>query len=137
MSTAIERFFQSLDSAGEGGGLVSHFSDPLLFAGPDGAQSVAAARFVPALQKRKLLFESLGLRPAEFVSLTETPLDARYVLARTKWRFTFDPAQSHSTPIEVESTFLFDTRTDPYRILLYVAHRDILSILRERGILSD
>ncbi|MGA8089375.1 MAG: hypothetical protein WCA10_19030, partial [Terracidiphilus sp.] len=76
-------------------------------------------------------------KPAVLVNLQETQLDSRYVLARTSWRFDF----ARSSPEEAEhvladSTFLVDTGEEEFKIVMYMAHQDIMQVLRDRGILQ-
>lgn len=139
MTTPMQSFFQSYErhSTEENlSELASNFAETFLAAGPQGAKCVSAAVFAPALAQRKQLFDRLGCRRPELVSVTETPLDSRYVLARTQWRFTFEPSQAQPVTIPVESTFLLDTAAKPFRILVYLAHQDILTILRDRGLIE-
>jgi hypothetical protein len=121
--------------------VVSHFSDTFLFAGPSGAQPVRAADFAAALPRRKALFDQLGSRPTELTAVHETPLDSRYVLARTSWRFSFMPDNIPAQQFDTESTFLIDmgipgTPDSDFKILLYLPHHDVTQILRDRGILQ-
>ena len=121
--------------------VVSHFAESFLFAGPSGSQPVRAADFAAALPRRKALFDQLGSQPAELTAIHETPLDSRYVLARTTWRFSF---RNHNTPaqeFDTDSTFLIDTGLPgtpkpDFKILLYLPHHDIMQMLRDRGILQ-
>lgn len=114
---------------------LAQFAETFLAAGPDGAKAVPATLFGPALAKRKELFATLGSRGTELISLDETRLDARYTMARTRWRMTFSRPDLPAQQLEVDSTFLMDTRTQ--QILVYLAHQDMFAILRERGIMTD
>ena len=122
--------------------VVSHFADTFLFAGPSGAQPVRASDFAAALPKRKALFDQLGSQPTELTAIYETPLDSRYVLARTSWRFSFVPTNAPAHQFDTESTFLIDTGPagtpeSEFKFLLYLPHHDIMQILRDRGILQS
>ena len=137
--TAMSRFFEVYwrESNGDNTpGLVSHFLDPFLSAGPQGTQCVSAAEFAMMLPKRKQLFERLGARPASLVSLEETPLEARYVLAKTRWRMEFVREDLELTELLLDSTFLVDTGGDRFRIAMYMPHQDIMQVIKERGILK-
>jgi hypothetical protein len=121
--------------------VVSHFADTFLFAGPSGAQPVRVSDFAAALPERKALFDQLGSEPPELTAIRETPLDSRYVLARTTWRFSFKRDNSPAQHFETESTFLIDTgmsgtREADFKILLYLPHQDILRLMKDRGILQ-
>jgi hypothetical protein len=97
---------------------------------------VRASDFAAVLPKRKQLFERLGCQPATLVSLQETPLDTRYVLAKTSWRLEFDRGEAETKEILVDSTFLIDTGEKEFKIVLYLTHQDIMQVLRDRKILE-
>ena len=127
--------FQHNSAHGSEAETLAQFAPTFLAAGPDGAKPVPANLFGPALTKRKELFDRLGHRSTELVSLDESPLDARYTLARTRWRMTFARPDLPEEQLTVDSTYLIDTRTQ--QILVYLAHQDILALLRQRGIMTD
>jgi len=139
--TAVGRFFQSYaqkSSEDDIPTLVLQFTDPFVSADPHGTRCVRVDDFAAALPKRKLLFDRLGCKPAVLVNLQETQLDARYVLARTTWHFDFARANSEEAEqVLVDSTFLIDTGRDEFKIAMYMAHQDIMQVLRDRGILRD
>ena len=121
--------------------VVSHFADTFLFAGPSGAQPVRASDFAAALPKRKALFDQLGCQPTDLTAIHETPLDSRYVLARTTWRFSFLRDNAPAQNFDTDSTFLIDTglpgtSESDFKILLYLPLQDIMQIMRDRGILQ-
>src|ERR1700687_4921637 len=108
--TAIGRFFQlyaQKSSENDIAALVSQFTDPFVSADPHGTHCVRVDNFAAALPRRKLLFDRLGCKPAVLLSLDETQLDARYVLAKTTWRFDFARANSgEPEQVLADSTFL-------------------------------
>lgn len=135
--TAVGRFFALYSRHNDEGdipAIVSHFADPFLSAGPQGTQCVRVADFAAALPKRKELFDRLQCQPTELVGLEETALDERYVLAKTQWRMTF-ARDSGLLELLVNSTFLVDTGGEEFKIAMYMAHQDIMQMMRERGIL--
>jgi hypothetical protein len=127
--------FQHNSNHGAQADNLAQFAETFLAAGPDGAKAVPAALFGPALAKRKELFDKLGSRGTELVSLDEIQLDTRYTLARTRWRMTFVRPAVPDEQLEVNSTFLIDTQTQ--QILVYLAHQDIFALLRQRGLMAD
>lgn len=121
--------------------VASHFADPFLSATPTGTQSVRVPDFAAALPKKKALFDRLRSQPTELISISETPLDSRYILARTTWRFSFARDSGPALQIDTNSTFLIDTgepgtTEDNFKIVLYLSHQDLMQILRVRGILN-
>jgi hypothetical protein len=136
-TTPIERFFETYAFHTDKGNvpeLIGCFPGVFLAAGPQGAKPVRAADFALALPKRYKLFESMGCRKTELVGLHPAWLDERHVSARTEWRLTFERPSAESEQIVVESTFLIDAGAEPFRILLYLAHTDIMEVLKQRGI---
>lgn len=136
-TSLIARFFESFarqSSSNDTQTQVAQFADTFLAAGPQGAKCVRAADFAQALPKRKQLFDSLGCQSTTLVSLEETPLDARYVLARTKWQMTFSRSNGELEEVLADSTFIVDTAADEFRIVLYLANQDIMQVLKDRGI---
>jgi hypothetical protein len=136
--TALEEFFRHFirnaeesDVASE----VAQFAASFLAAGPQGASCVRREDFAVVLPKRRQLFESAGLRSTEFVSMEAEALDARYSMARTRWKMRFE-SMPRMQEIVVDSTFVIDTGAQPFQIVLYLAHQDIMAILKERGILT-
>jgi hypothetical protein len=127
--------FQHNTAHGTEADTLAQFADTFLAAGPDGAKPVPVHLFAPAVAKRKELFENLGLRSTELVALQETPLDPRYTLARTRWQMTFTCPDLPTQDVIADSTFLIDIQTQ--RILVYLAHQDIFTLLRQRSIMTD
>src|ERR1700722_345434 len=139
--TAVGRFFQlyaQKSSEDDIPALVSQFTDPFISADPHGTHCVRVEDFAAALPRRKFLFDRLGCKPAVLTSLHETQLDARYVLAKTTWGFEFARENSReSEEVLADSTFLIDTGAEEFKIVMYMAHQDIMQVLRDRGILRD
>ena len=137
---AIETFFREFEQRSDSGdipALLPLFADAFMAAGPQGAKCVRAADFAVALPKRKQFFDSLGCRSTSLVSLEQNPLDARYVVAKTRWRMTFDQGDGETREALADSTYIVDTSGDSIKILFYLAHQDHMTMLREQGILSD
>lgn len=138
-TAAIELFFQAFEEHSNSGDIsahVSQFADAFLAAGPQGAQPVRAVDFAVALPKRKQLFDSLGCRSTSLVSIEPVALDGRYTLVRTRWRMVFDQAQEAPKEVLADSTFIVNSSGSGLKIVFYLAHRDIMAILKERGIMA-
>jgi hypothetical protein len=138
-SSDVARFFQTYElhiNNDNIPALISLFDDVFVVTGPQGAQCVRAQDFALALPKRKQLFDKLGCQSTALVSVHETAPDDRYALAKTKWKMNFHQP-SGNQEVLVESTYLVDMgRPDP-KILLYLAHQDIMQILKDREILPN
>jgi hypothetical protein len=136
--SSIEQFFQQFElnrRSGDIPALVGQYGDAFLVAGPQGTQCVRSNEFALALPKRKQLFDSLGCQFADLVSLHETPLNDRFILARTQWRMTFGGNQRDEQSLLVESIFIIDTGAEGFKIVFYLPLQDIMELLKERGIL--
>ena len=114
--------------------LAACFAETFVAGGRQGAKAVRASDFGLALPKRYQMFQQMGCRRTELIGIKEQRLDARYVSARTRWRLTFERAGGEALPIEVESTYLVDAGGEPLRILVYLAHDDIMEVLKKHGI---
>jgi hypothetical protein len=138
-SSAIERFFQAFElnrQSGDVPAIVGQFADVFLAVGPQGAQCIRGSDFANALPKRKQLFDSLGCQFTALVSLNEIQLDTRFVMARTQWKMTFSRNPGQEQEILVDSTFIIDTAVDGFKIVLYLNTQDILTLLKDRGVLQ-
>jgi len=136
-SSPIARFFDAFarqSSSTDVQAQTAQFADAFFAAGPQGGKCVCTADFAPALLKRKQLFDSLGCQSNALVSLEETALDARYVLVRTRWQMTFSRSSADPEQVFADSTFIIDTGSQEFKIVLYLAHQDIMQVLKERGI---
>ena len=135
---AITRFFRDFErrtASTDAAAQAAQFADTFLAAGPQGAQCVRAVDFALALPKRKALFDKLGCRSTELASLEEIFLDARYTLVRTRWRMKFEQPDRDPQDLLVSSVFIVDTGGLEFKILLYLANQDIMSVLKDRGML--
>jgi hypothetical protein len=130
------RAFEHTDNHREVAPLVSQFADMFLVAGPDGSRAVKASDFAMMLPKRQQMFEQMGHRSTKLDSAVVTELDGRYVMAETKWRMTFAHGEGQLSDVLLGSTYVLDAK-DVMKILFYVTHQDITTVLRERGILQD
>ncbi len=134
--TAVESFFRQFElnnNSGDFSAAVSQFADIFMAAGPQGAQCVKASDFALALPKRKQLFASFGCESMQLVSVDARSLGDRYQMAHTRWKVNFTNDGPSTAAIFVDSTFVIDTTEG--RIVLYLAHQDILAIFKERGLM--
>lgn len=109
-------------------GLVAQFAESYINGGPHGCQLLHSADLAAGLPRRRQLLNSLGCGPSRLVSLTETPLGDRFVLAQTRWQFAVEGAED---PVLVDSSFLLDI-AEPARILIYISHHDLVAVLKAR-----
>jgi hypothetical protein len=137
---AIGQFFKALEQetiAGDFPALAAHFSEPFLAASPSGARVAQRALFVQAMPARKELFEKMGKNSTRLISLETTEIDARYTLAKTRWQLTFQREGHDPQEVFADSTYIVDTVTQPFQIILYLTSQDLPKVLAERGILPS
>jgi hypothetical protein len=133
----LEQFFRSFESSAASNDVsaqVAHFADAFMAASPQGTQVVHANDFAVALPRRKQLFDRLGCRSTALISLEKKILDARYVMASTRWRMTFIRNEGKAEEVLVDSIYIVDTGGEAFKIVFYLANQDLMQILKERGI---
>ena len=104
-----------------------------LLASPQGPQVIPANAFALALPKRKKLFEEMGCRSSDLISLRETKLGNDYLMAETEWQMTFAQGGISSEKIKVASTFIVYAGGDQPKIVFYLPQDDVIALLKSRG----
>ena len=138
MSGAIEAFFREYEkhtNLADGERLASQFADTFVAADPSGARVVQAADLRAAISRRQQLFASLGCRATILASLRETKLDDRYVMVRAEWRMQFDRGSDGLEELTLPSTFIVHGSGEMLRIVFYLTHENLMTVLRDRGLL--
>jgi len=138
-ATPIAQFFSTFQRNSAGRDLpaaLTQFADVFMAAGPHGVQAVRAGDFAAALPRRKQLLERLGSQSTTLVSLSESPLDGRYVLVKTRWEMNFVRGGGETQAILVDSIYIVDTVAEPFKIVFYLSPRDLMAVLKEEGILE-
>jgi ketosteroid isomerase-like protein len=128
--------FQALSAASDAEALAAMYAENVMVAGANGTQVVSAADLRRAIPKRKQLLASTGCHETALVALEETPLTSRYSLVRAQFRWRFAEADDERSTITLPSTFVVDRGGDTPQIVLYVNEQDVLSVLRQRGVLA-
>jgi len=132
----LERFFKEYEryaNLGEAEGTASLFAEVFLAADPAGVRAVSAAQLGVGVSQRKKLFDSLGSRSTELISLEQRTLDERYVLVTTKWKVGFD--REEMKELMLASSFVVYRSEAGPRIVFYLAHESLMDVLKERGLL--
>lgn len=137
---SVESFMRDYEhnvAAGNLPALIEQSADPFMAATPQGAKTLSAADFAKSLPARRQLFDRTGRNSSTLADIHTIPLGARYTLALTKWRFSFEQAQNGPKEILVDSSFIVDTAGGEFKIILYLAGDDIMALMKERGILTN
>ncbi|WP_263415945.1 hypothetical protein [Terriglobus albidus] len=136
---AVASFFQnfaassnSKDTPSE----ISHFANVFVAAGPAGSAVVKVEDFEKVLPKRRQLLEASGLVHTSLKSFDITAATDRHVVVNNTWEMDFETQTHGRVTIPVSATFTIDMATDTPKVLVYLAHQDILQILRDRSMLA-
>ncbi|WP_433967461.1 hypothetical protein [Tunturiibacter gelidiferens] len=113
--------------------IVEQFADVFMSADPSGARAVPSSKLLMAIPQRKKLFESVGGGATALVSVEQMRLDDRYVLLKTEWLMKFDRESGPGDDLTLRSTFVLYRSDDGLKIVFYLNHEDLVSVLRERG----
>jgi hypothetical protein len=135
-SVEMQAFFEAYEqnsAADDIDSLVLQYADLFMTADPSGARVVQASELRAALPKRKALFKAIGCKATTLMSLEETPLDDHYVMVRTSWRWEFD--RPERPEISLPSTFIVRKSGGALKIVFYLTHQDIMTVLRNHGLL--
>jgi hypothetical protein len=127
--------FQSLSAASDVERLAAMYAGSVMIAGPRGAQVVRSADLQRAIPKRRQLLESVGCQGTALVGFEETTLTDRYALVRAQFRWGFRATNGERSTVTLPSTFIVDRGGDSLQIVLYMNEQDVVSVLRERGVL--
>ena len=122
-------------ASGDAETLGALFAPTFLTASPSGAQSVRASDLVPAIPRRLQMLESIGCQLPRLASVQDTPLDARYSLVSTEWRWRVVRGGELVVDLILPSTFIVDRTGSSPQIVCYLPHQDIVTVLRDRGLL--
>jgi len=128
--------FQSLSAASDVEGLAGMYAGSVMIAGANGVQIVTSADMQRAIPRRKQLLESAGHQDTTLVGFEETALTDRYALVRAQFQWHFKAANGQAATVTLPSTFVVDRGGDSPHIVLYLNEHDVVSVLRERGVLA-
>jgi hypothetical protein len=128
--------FQSLGAASDAEGLAAMYAGHVMIAGANGVQIVSTGDMQRAIPKRRQLLESAGYQDTALVGFAETALTDRYSLVRAEFRWQFKPTNGQPDTVTLPSTFVVDRGGDSPHIVLYLNEHDVVSVLRERGVLA-
>lgn len=127
--------FQSLSAASDVERIAAMYAGSVMIAGPRGSQVVSAADLQRAIPMRRQLLESAGYQDTTLVEFEETALTGRYALVRAQFQWRFQAAKSEPITVTLPSTFVVDRGGDAPRIVVYMNEQDVVSVLRDRGVL--
>ncbi|WP_353073055.1 hypothetical protein [Tunturiibacter gelidiferens] len=125
--------FQINANVGSAEEIVEQFADVFMSADPSGARAVPSSKLLMAIPLRRKLFEGVGGGATALASVEQTRLDDRYVLLKTEWLMKLDRGSGPGDGLTLRSTFVLYRSDDGLKIVFYLNHEDLTSLLRERG----
>jgi hypothetical protein len=132
----VEDFLKRFEinaNVGSAGEIVEQFADVFMAADPSGARAVPSSKLLMAIPQRKKMFESVGGGTTALASVEQTRLDDRYVLLKTEWLMKLDRGGGPGEVLTLRSTFVLYRSDDGLKIVFYLNHEDLMSLLREKG----
>ncbi|MEN3264877.1 hypothetical protein [Pseudonocardia sp.] len=81
---------------------------------------------------RDQMFASIGVGGMELDSISETPLDGLHTLVKRRGPSTSTRRETTPKPLTLASPFLLRRHEERWRIVLYLNHHDIASIISTR-----
>ncbi|HEY6374111.1 MAG TPA: hypothetical protein VIX90_01165, partial [Edaphobacter sp.] len=108
------------------------FAEVFMAADSAGGRAVSAADLPKTVALKRKLMEGAGSHRTKLTFIEERPLDDRYVLVETKWVMEFETREE----IALLSTFIVHRAESGLKIVFYLAHQDLMAVLKERGILT-
>jgi len=135
ISRDVGELFREYEGYANGGGGEEEgsrqFAEVFMAADSEGGRVVSAAVLTKAVAVKRKMLEGAGKYRTKLVSLEERPLGDRYVLVETEWVMEFETGEK----VGLRSTFILFRGEGGLKIVFYLAHQDLVGVLRERGIL--
>ena len=134
----VEGFLKKYEinsNVGDAEEVVKQFADVFMAADRGGARAVPSSVLLMAIPQRRKLFESVESCVTTLASVKQTRLDEGYVLLETEWLVKFDRGRGRCEDLTLRSTFVVYRSDDGMRIVFYLSHQDLTSVLRKKGVL--
>ncbi|GAA2760168.1 nuclear transport factor 2 family protein [Actinopolymorpha rutila] len=130
LEAELREFFERFDSSG-----ADVFHEQFLSLDPSSATVVTRDQLRAVLPKRAQMFGSVGATGTRFRDLAARPLDDQHILVETHWDVEF--ADENAEPLTLHATYLLRRADEGWSVVVYLNHRDIGSILANRGQAAD
>ena len=102
-----------------------YFAEQFLTTDPNRAAVVTRAMLIASLPARRKMFEAAGVGTVRCVDASQLDLDEYHVLVTTDWE-----AERPGNPsLRLESTYLLRREADGPRVVVYLNHRDLTTLL--------
>jgi hypothetical protein len=123
----IEAFIEEYDrrSAEPGAGTTALFAPSFLVLDPGHALTLTPAMLAAALPSRRGLFDAAGVGAIRRAGTCQLPLDDAHAMVSVDWI----AERTGREPLRLESTFLIRREPDSLRIVVYLNHHDVTTLL--------
>ena len=112
----------------------SQYSDPFMFADPNGARVVPKPALLATFPKGLEYLKTHGHTSTQLASLDEARLDEHYVLVRAKFVWRFEKSSEQPIDVDVDSTFILYVNQGAFTIVFQQEREDFQEALRSHGI---
>lgn len=137
MDLAVKQFFDQYERANETSDLTAIgrlYADTFMFGGVDGAKSVKKEDFLKVIPRMKAHFASMGLIKTQLHSVEVSPLDAKYLLAKTAWKMAVVGPERHGDQVDTFATYILEQRADgTLSIVFQIDHQDLATVINNRS----
>ena len=130
----VEEFFRRYEQANKDfdvQSIANLYADTFMFGNPQGVQAVKKEDFIKLLPRRKDFMKTAGLISSRVDSAEASPLDSRYILARTVWNMRFRANDGGEVTRKSSATYVLSTVGDSLEIILQLDHQDLTKIVQD------
>jgi ketosteroid isomerase-like protein len=134
MNPLVSKFFAAFEKAlaeSDVSTVAALYSEVFMFGGPRGSQPVKKDDFLKLLPGRKAYFTSMGLGKSTVASIDETPLDARYTMAKVVWKMSLETATGTSREFETKATYILEIKNEAAVVIVQLDHQDLGERVKE------
>lgn len=116
--------------------LSTQFVESYMGADPNGVSCHRNDRSLhEAIAQRRDMYEQMGFRFAEILSIAETPIDDYYTMAKVHWRLVFEKIKGQPREFKFFITYFLFEAPEGLRIVFFIAREDEQKVLRDAGLL--
>jgi len=136
MNQPVEAFFKRYERAiseSDTAVIGSLYADVFMYAGPQGVQPVKKEDFLKVIPKRRAWLTSMGLTESLLDRVEQSSLDAKYTIAKTWWRMTFEK-NGERKQIETRATYVLEQKGDSFQIVFQIDHQDLAARVKDIGL---
>lgn len=136
MEQAIQTFFAEYEAANASSDaprIGRLYADWLMFAGPNGVQTVKKEDFLHVIPKMKAHFALLGVRETRLNSVEAAVVNSRYLLAKVSWRILLSNSGAENSFVDASASYVLDGQgRDGLTIIVQIDDQDLAAAITKR-----